>query len=251
MGTDPAAVISNTTSSEPKRRSLRFLVPSMLLLVGIVLALRGYEFSDLQSWLESKGPWAPLAFIFLGFVSMTILVPKTLVSITAGALFGTINGGLLMFFIAILAATVNYGIGRWWLYESINRRFDHPSQQSDQSWSRAVRDLAADAGFGFHFLARLLPVPAAMISYLMGASGSRLGPFLCAAALGVFPQMVWVHSGTAITMIDDPSTTGLRWLGVAISVFAGIAIAVIVPREAMRRIETARNTDRYVDESPH
>jgi uncharacterized membrane protein YdjX (TVP38/TMEM64 family) len=221
----------------------------LLLLIGITLALCGYEFDDLQSWLKSKGHWAPLAFVLLGIVSMTMLVPKTLVSITAGALFGTMNGGLLMLFIAVLAAAVNYGIGRWWLFESINRRFDHPSRKSDQSWTRVVRDMAADAGFGFHFLARLLPVPATMISYLMGASGSRLSPFLWAAAFGVIPQLLWVHGGTAFTMIDDPSTTGLRWMGVAVSVLAGIAIAVIVPREAMQRIEAARTADGSLDES--
>ena len=198
--------------------------------------MSGFDFRNLQAWLGQAGPWAPIAFACAGVLSMTVLVPKTVVSITAGALFGAPVGGVLMLFIAVTAAALNYSIARWWLFDSISRKLHENEQHGSFSWMGAVRELAADAGFRFHLLVRLTPIPTTLISYTMGASGSRLRPFLWAAAVAVIPQMLWVYGGTAAMMIDDPNVSAIRWLSVIVSVLAAIAIGVIVPREAMRRM---------------
>ena len=141
-----------------------------------------------------------------------------------------------MLIIAVVAAALNYAIGRWWLFESINRKLNDAGQRNRAMWVRAVRDVASDAGFGFHFLIRLSPVPTTLISYAMGASGSRMRPFLLAAAVAVIPQTLWVHGGTAATLIADHNDSALRWTSVAIAVLAAIAISILVPRMAMARI---------------
>ena len=222
------------------RQSLRFLVPALLVTCGAMLVFLGSDTRDLRSWLQDAGPWAPLAFIFLGIASMSILVPKTAVSVTAGALFGTIVGSLLMLVIAVAAAGLNYAIGRWWLHESIRRNLTDADAQNRMMWIRAVRDIARDAGFRFHFLVRMAPIPTTLISYAMGACGSKLRPFLLAAAVAVIPQSLWVHGGTAAILIDDPGASGLRWTSVIISVVAALAISILVPRMAMKRIDTMR-----------
>lgn len=214
-------------------------MPVILICCGGLLVFSGLDFRDLQSWLRDTGHWAPLAFVLAGVLSMTVMVPKTIVSLSAGALFGTALGSLLMLIIAVSAAALNYSIARWWLYDSISRKLCK-TQHNGAVWIRAIRELAADAGFRFHFLVRLTPIPTTLISYMMGASGSTMRPFLLAAAVAVIPQMLWVHGGTAMKMIDDPNVSGLRWLGVIVSVFAAITIGVIVPGEAMKRVHELR-----------
>lgn len=226
-------MIDNTNDDRPWRR---FLVPALSFCVGGLLMYLGLDVRNLQAWLEQAGPWAPIAFVVAGVLSMTVLVPKTVVSITAGALLGTSVGSLAMLVIAVSAATLNYSIARWWLFDSISRKLSETERRDGLAWIHAVRDLAADAGFRFHLLVRLTPVPTTLISYTMGASGSKLRPFLLAAAVAVIPQILWVHGGTAATMIDDPSVSGLRWVSVIVSVLAAIAISVIVPHDAMKRI---------------
>ncbi len=201
-----------------------------------MLLFFGFDTGDLQVWLDRAGPWAPIAFIFAGIASMSVLVPKTAVSITAGALFGTAIGSLLMLVIAVVAAALNYAIGRWWLFESIDERLRDASRNDRAMWLRAVRDVAAQAGFQFHFLIRLAPVPTTLISYAMGASGSRIRPFLAAAAVAVIPQTLWVHGGTAATLVADQDRSVLRWTGIVVSVLAAAAISVIIPRMAVRRV---------------
>lgn len=217
--------------------SFRLLAPLSILGCGLLLICLGFDFWDLRSWLQQTGSWAPFAFCAAGVLSMTVLVPKTVVSITAGALFGTQLGSFLMLWIAVAAAALNYAIAHWWLFGSINRSLDASQHSKRLQWLRIVRDLAADAGFRLHLLIRLTPLPTTLISYTMGASGSRMSPFLLAAAVAVIPQMLWVHGGTVATMVDDPNVSGLRWLSVFLSVLAAIALGIIVPREAIKRVQ--------------
>lgn len=201
----------------------------------------GFDPRNLDSWMRDCGPWAPPLFVGLGVSAMTLMVPKTLVSITAGALFGTWMGSTLMLITAVLAAILNYSIGRWWLLDSIHRRLvfaeNQPQPNRPLVWLGAVKEISTEAGFRFHLLVRLMPIPTTLISYTMGATGSRLRPFLSAAAVAVIPQMLWVHGGTAATMIDGPDASRLRWASIIVSVLAAVAISIIVPREAIKRVE--------------
>lgn len=205
-----------------------------------MLPLAHFDGQLLQDWFGDAGPWAQTAFILTGIAMISVLVPKTIVSITAGALFGTALGSALMLIIAVLAAALNYSIGHWWLRESIDERIALGGSHNRIIWARAIRDTAREAGFGFHFLMRLSPLPTTVISYAMGASGSRLCPFLLAAAVAVIPQMLWVHSGTAVSLLNEPDPSALRWASIGVSVTAAIIISSIVPRVAARRVQSMR-----------
>ncbi|MFK8113434.1 MAG: TVP38/TMEM64 family protein [Rubripirellula sp.] len=210
-----------------------------------MLLWNGFDPRELQEWFQDLGPWAPVLFAVLGIAAMTVLIPKTLVSITAGALFGTGVGSALMLLVAIMAAALNYSIGRWWLHDSITRRLSRPQSEATTdsfTWLQAVAGVAADAGFQFHLLIRLLPIPTTLISYTMGATGSKKRPFFLAAAVAVIPQMLWVHGGTAASMIDEPSGSRLRWLSIFVSIFAAVAISLIVPKQAMKRVQAMKQS---------
>jgi uncharacterized membrane protein YdjX (TVP38/TMEM64 family) len=172
---------------------------------------------------------------------MSLLIPKTAISVTAGALFGTTLGSSLMVVIGVAAAALNYAIGQRWLGDLIRRRLRQPSGHpcaEESTWTRVVVDLAAEAGFGLHLLIRLSPVPTMMISYAMGAVGARWLPYLAAAAVAIIPQILWVHGGATAITIQDPEASALRWLSGGLSILMAIAVAVIVPREAMRRLQS-------------
>ncbi len=167
---------------------------------------------------------------------MSMLLPKTAISLAAGALFGTLLGSFLMLLIAVTAAVLNFAIGRWWLHDAILARLQRASETGAVPWAGAVRDLAADAGLGFHLLIRLTPIPTMLISYAMGAAGAKLLPFAGAAALAVIPQMLWVHSGTLMSVSSDGQLGEARWISGIITLIAAIGISCVVPRAAMRRI---------------
>ena len=218
--------------------TLRFLVPLALLTCAAGLLLGGFRFSDLREGLDPFGNWTPLIFMVCGVIAMTVLIPKTVVSVTAGAMFGTLLGGLLLLCIAVIAAMVNYSIARWWLHDAICRKLDRDAEIGSRRWMMAIRDLAAVSGFRFHLMVRLTPIPTTLISYTMGASGSRLGPFLLAAAVAVLPQLLWVHSGASAMVLADGSASAIHWVSVMISVAAAIITSVLVPRMALQKINS-------------
>lgn len=226
------------TKFSNRRTLLRRWLPVIPIACGISLMASGIDTGrqqeSLRHILAQADSWAPLLFVIIAVLALTVLIPKTAVSLTAGALFGTAAGCLLMLLVAVTAAAINYAIGRWWLHAKVDRALD---ARGRGTWTRAVRDMAAEAGCGFHFLLRLTPLPTAVISYAMGASGSRFFPFLVGAAGSIIPQSLWVHGGTAVTAAGETGAGPLRWLGIVVSVVAAIAIGIVVPPLAMRRIE--------------
>lgn len=102
-------------------KSLRFLVPFALVCLGVTGIWLGFDIAQLREWLGSLGTGAPIIFVLISIVLMSTFVPKTAVSVTAGALFGAAIGTGLMVIIAVAAAAMNYAIGRWWLHDSIRQ----------------------------------------------------------------------------------------------------------------------------------
>ncbi|WP_222435900.1 TVP38/TMEM64 family protein [Rubripirellula tenax] len=231
------------TRPTPFLRWLKIFAPVALIATGIALVASGLDAARLQSMLSEHSQAAPIGFVIISILLMSVMVPKTVVSVTAGALFGTSLGSGLMLVVAVVAAALNYSIGRWWLADSIESRIRRQDQTPTGEILRTAQSMAGDAGFGFHLMIRLAPIPTMMISYLMGACGGRFAPFLAATAVAVIPQSLWVHSGTIATAIDDPQAGGLRWMGIALSVIGAIAISVAVPREAMKRLKRQRLTE--------
>ena len=220
--------------------SFRFLVPLTLLTCGLSLMMSGLQFSDLRNQWARHGEWTPALFMLCGVAAMTVLVPKTAVSLSAGAIFGTLTGGVLMLFIAVIAATLNYCIARWWLHKAISAKLAREQQNPSFHRLHAVRSLAADAGFVFHLMVRLTPIPTTIISYTMGASGSRLLPFLLAAAVAVGPQLLWVQSGASAAIVADGSASTIHWISVITSFAAAILTSILVPKMALQQTKLAK-----------
>jgi uncharacterized membrane protein YdjX (TVP38/TMEM64 family) len=233
--TQSIAIVNQITGG--KYVSLRFLVPLTLLACGVGLVVSGFHFSDLREELARSGKWIPLIFVLCGVAAMSVWVPKTAVSLSAGAIFGTFLGGFLMLFVAVAAAILNYSLARWWLHNAICTKLDREQQSSSRKRLRDIRNLAAEAGFLFHLMVRLSPIPTTLISYTMGASGSRLRPFLSAAAVAVLPQLLWVQSGASVAMIADGSASTSHWVAVFTSVAAAVLTSILVPTMALRQMK--------------
>ena len=235
----------------PKTASLlrRVSLPLGFVSFGLLLVFSGYRFDDLSHWLQSKGNWAPLLFIVTGTLLMTMMMPKTMVSLAAGALFGTQDGCPIMLVTAVTAAALNYTIGKYWIgaggYFYSNRSSldsqrdvrDAPIE-SPISWPRAAGQLAQDAGFGIHLLVRLSPVPTTIISYSMGAAGARFAPYVAAAAVAVVPQLLYVHA--AAMAVDSEQSLHFRWISSVLSLSVATLVSVALPPIAIRRLKEIR-----------
>ncbi len=210
----------------------RLLIPAAILLGGCAAMLAGVRPAIALSRLDQFGFLGPPVFVFLAAAMMSFLVPKTAISLAAGAVFGMPTGCVTLSAAAVLAASLNYAIGRFWLSDWVRRR-------QGVGW-KALQSLAGGAGFGTHLLFRLAPVPTSVISYTSGAAGARLMPFLSAAAVGSIPQWIWVHCGAVAGDVARSNAGPEKWTSFIISLLAAAAVSVILPRLAAREIRQHR-----------
>lgn len=190
---------------------------------------------QLQSSFGATGPYAPLVFIASGVVLITGFVPKTIVSVAAGALFGTTVGLLVMVVVAVGAAALNY-----WIARILAR--DHWARWSaGRPYWDAVRRVTEQGGFRLHLLLRFSPIPTMVIGYACGAAGARLVPFLLAAGTAVAGQVLWIYSGAvASEMLTQEAASGeaalAQWTSLIVAVGASVALAVVLRRYVAREL---------------
>ena len=79
-----------------------------------ILRDRGIDPGQIGRWLSSVGDrwWAPVAFIGLYTVFNTFLIPATILTLTAGVVWGWLAGGLWVMVASAIASAVPYFIGR-------------------------------------------------------------------------------------------------------------------------------------------
>lgn len=222
------------TPSSRRRLQLAVAAVAAAALVAVGLWVRPTA-EQLQSWLGATGAYAPLVFVASGVMLITGFVPKTIVSVAAGALFGTATGSLLMVIVAVGAAALNY-----WLARLLVR--DHWAQwAAGRPHWEAVRRVTEQGGFRLHLLLRFSPIPTMVIGYACGAAGARLVPFLLAAGAAVAGQVLWIYSGAmANQMIAQQAASGeaalAQWTSLIVAVGASVALAVVLRRYVAREL---------------
>jgi len=207
------------------------------LVTGIgILSYLDIQVESAQQLLQDANVHPVASFLVGGTIALIMLVPKTPISILGGMIFGWWLGTLLMLAVALLAAVVNYYLGRF-LFRSAMDRLEQTSTQ--KTWILAVRRAAREANAYLHFLVRLTPIPTSMISYSMGASGSRLMPFLLGTLLAVIPQSLWINVGANYSQLEASHTTTAKIISFVTSLFAAVFVACWITKIAKNHIRTS------------
>jgi len=129
------------------------------------------------------GIWSPLIFISLFAIRPLIFFPATLLSLSAGVLFGPIQAVLILIVAENLSSAVSYTVGRYFGKEYFNRidksnlllkKFDHFFHQND---------------FVTILTLRLLFAPFDLLGYYAGASNISYIAFASATFLGILPGL--------------------------------------------------------------
>ena len=230
-----------------RRAWLLWLAVAALIVVGI--ALLGHatatNLTTIEAWIHDVGPWAFVAYIAVFLLLTTFFVPDTLLAIVAGAVFGMVGGVLAVSFAGILAAALQYLLARTLLKGRIDAWLrDRPRLTAIQ---RALRRDQVK----LQWFLRLTPFNPTTVSYLLGATGVRFGPYLfaCFGLLPAFVVEVYVgHAGRSLTSAAERRDAVGPWhdalmvggLAACVLVLAWLATkARRAVREAVARSEDA------------
>lgn len=139
--------------------------------------------AEIRGYFGRAGWWGTAAFI-LGYAMLTLApVPKSVLSVAAGLVFGFAGGVAVVFTSAMVGSVAAFWLGRWLGREAVERFTGARVEKVDRLLSR--RGLIAVIGV------RLVPVlPFTAINYAAGLSSIRWWPYFLGTAIGILPGTV-------------------------------------------------------------
>lgn len=174
------------------------MVLIILLLTVMVLAPLmdlGQKLGDLDTWIDSFGPWAPVVFILLYIMAVVAALPGTLLTVSAGVLFGTVTGVILVSIGATTGASLAFLIGRYFAREQTEQWL-----RDNQQFQRLERLTERHGPIMVAFV-RLVPLfPFNLVNYGFGLTKISFRNYLFWSWLCMLPfTIVYVAGGDILS----------------------------------------------------
>lgn len=212
----------------------------LVVIILIVLAIIVFKFTPIATWvkienltvLQAKaGIFAWLGFIIIYAIATILAVPGTILTLSAGALFGVVFGTLWTVIGATLGATGAFLIARFVAGEEARSQFEKGDRL------RQLRQGIEQDGFWFVLSIRLSPIfPFIAVNYLLGLTPIPLTAYFLATLIGIVPgtfAYTWLGYGGL-----KAATGGAPWQLVgALGVLAVISLLPIV----LKRLKSNSN----------
>jgi uncharacterized membrane protein YdjX (TVP38/TMEM64 family) len=181
---------------------------------------------------EGWGAAGWIAFVLLYAGATVLLVPGSVLTLAAGALFGPLLGTALVSAGSTLGASLAFLVARSILRDRIARR-----AAADRRFASLDRAIGERGGM-IVFLVRLSPLfPFNLVNYAFGVTAVGFGPYLLASWGGMLPAtFAWVFLGSAGRAALEGGAAGTFRV---VAAAATLAVTVLVTRIATRAIREA------------
>lgn len=183
-------------------------------------------------------PWRlGLAYFAVFVVVVALSLPAmTIMTLAAGAIFGVVEGSVIVSFGSAIGATLAMLGARFVFKDSVRKKFAHRLQRVDAGIER-------DGGF-YLLSMRLVPIfPFFIVNILMGLTHIRVGTYYWVTQLGMLAgTIVYVNAGAHIA-----STTTLKGL-ISLPLIVSLALLALLPwasRWIIKRILLMRHEWRW------
>lgn len=191
------------------------------------------------AWVDGLGALGPVAFM-LGYVVATVaFVPGSLLTLSAGAIFGLGPGVLYVFVGASIGATVAFLVSRYVARSAVEARL-----AGNERFARIDRAVAGQ-GLRIVTLLRLSPVfPFNLLNYALGLTRVRLRDYVI-ACLGMLPgSLLYVYygklAGDVAALAGGAGEAAQRgpgyWAVMVTGLVATVAVTTVVTRLARRAL---------------
>jgi uncharacterized membrane protein YdjX (TVP38/TMEM64 family) len=234
-GTDLADPQASTTQPAPldppaarmsgRRRLVRFGVLGVLV-AGLGAAAIALPLRDIADAVVALGPAAAVAIAVVGGLLLSVLVPRTAITLACGALLGPMTGSATALAAAVIAGVATYYAGRWAGRGVLAARSGGRLDRLDGWLNR--RGLAAV------LLVRFLPLaPFGLIGYAYGTTSVCRKRYILGTTLAAIPSAIsYAVIGAAVT---KPGELSPMTLAPALIGFALTTAIVVRWRRAARR----------------
>ncbi len=189
-------------------------------------------------WVDGLGPWGPAAFVVGYAVAVLAFVPGSVLTLAAGAIFGVIEGTIVVLVGATLGSMAAFLVSRYAARDAVARRVE-----GDRRFAAIDRAIERE-GRRIVFLLRLSPVfPFSLLNYALGLTRVRLADYAL-ASVGMLPgTILYVYSGKVAGELATLAGSGGVHRGAGYYAVIGIGLAataivtVLVTRVARRALQ--------------
>lgn len=172
-----------------------------------------------EALVTELGPWAPALAIAAMIIVSFLPLPAETVAIANGMVFGRMEGFILTWLGAMIAALIAFGLARWLGAPIVKRILPKSSLEKFEA-------LVQRRGAPFLLLARMIPfVPYTVVNYGSGLSPVRLRTYMWTSAIGMAPP-IFAFVSVGALMVDQP---WVGWLGLA-AIVAVVALLAYYSR---------------------
>jgi len=205
-----AAVAARCTSKDASIMKKITIIVVAAVVVLVFFALDMNRFLTLDGLKASLGQfeiWRAASPVFVGFAffSLYVLVAAfslpgaAVMTLAAGALFGLLEGTVIVSFASSIGATLAFLASRYLLRDTIQNRFG--------GRLKAINDGMAREGAFYLFTLRLVPLfPFFLVNLLMGLTPIRARSFYWVSQVGMLAgTLVYVNAGTQLAKISGLS----------------------------------------------
>jgi uncharacterized membrane protein YdjX (TVP38/TMEM64 family) len=226
---------------------LRRAVLVVLALAALVVAGRslGGRLQGIAAWIDGLGAAGPLAFVAVYALATAAFVPGSILTLTAGAIFGLGRGTLYTMIAATCGASLAFLVSRYAVRALVERSLaTHPR-------FAAVDRAIAREGRRIVFLLRLSPLfPFNLLNYALGVTSVRFRDYVVACA-GMLPgTLLYVYYGKLAGDVARAAggLTPERGAGyyalLVLGLLATIAVTAYVTRLARRALAELEGNER-------
>ena len=212
------------------------LLVAVAVVAGLVLLGRQVPVDAVLGWVEGLGFWGPAVLVGVYVVATVLLVPGSLLTLGAGALFGVVAGSVTVSIGATLGACAAFLVGRYAARDWVARRFVEGNERF-----AAVDAAVGREGLKVVLLTRLSPIfPFNMLNYAYGLTGVKFRDYALASWVGMIPgTIMYVYLGAAageVATAGGGEKTAGEWALFGVGLAATIVVTVFVTRIARKAL---------------
>ena len=170
--------------------------------VDEIVTLENFKASQasIDTWVAAR-PLAAALIYFFAYIAMTALnIPgASILTLVGGAIFGLVQGTVLVSFASTIGATLAFLFSRYILRDSVEQRFTSFSE-------RINKGIDKDGAF-YLFTLRLIPAfPYFVINLVMGLTRMRVLTYYIVSQIGMLPAtIIYVNAGTQLSKLESAS----------------------------------------------
>jgi uncharacterized membrane protein YdjX (TVP38/TMEM64 family) len=208
-----------------------------LALIAMLVAAKvfglGARLGEVRTWILGLGAWGPVVFIALYAVAVVAAIPGSVLTIAAGAMFGSVLGVGIVSIASTLGAALAFAVARWFARDSVARWLSR-----NDEFLKLDR-MTSEHGAIMVAITRLVPLfPFTLLNYGFGLTRVPFRTYVLWSWVCMLPgTILYVVGADAVTRGLAEGRVPWPLVGVIASVAAILFIVVRHTRRTLQRSE--------------